>query len=374
MPRLSAAWLVPLLFILAACGDGGSVLTPATSPTLSPAGTPTASPQPTATEPPEESVEVTLHAVGDVMLGRTLGDGIRRSGPLYPFEPVLDLLRDADITFANLESPLSERGEPAPKDFVFRGPTEGAEGLAQAGIDIVSLANNHALDYGLTALADTRAALAAAGVLYAGAGGNEAGARAPVIVGRKGLRLAFLAYVNTPSDSGSGFDVSGTAATAGRAGVAWATAEAVAADVAAARGQADIVIVSLHTGPEYQEPPSPLQVEVARAAIDAGAALVLGHHPHVLQGIERYKRGLIIYSLGNFVFDFDSVDYAHPGLPSALSAVLRVRLSEEGVLGCRVLPVVIAEGDGRPRPAAGAGAQAVLDRLARLSDGCCGLG
>ena len=310
-------------------------------------------------------------AAGDVMLGRTIGEAIGQFGPLWPFERVSDVLRAADVAFVNLESPLTERGERAAKDFVFRGPLAGAAGLAEAGVDVVSLANNHALDYGLQGLADTRGALAATGVAYAGAGDDETSARAPAIIQRNGLRLAFLAYVNTPSDSVSGFDVSTTAATADHPGVAWLTPQAVAADVTAAKRAADVVIVSMHTGYEYQEQPNELQITAARVAIDAGASLVLGHHPHVLQGIERYGQGLIIYSLGNFVFDFDSVDYAQPGPPSALSAMLRVEVTQDGVTGCELVPVVIDEADGRPRPASGAEAQAVLDRMRRLSDGSC---
>jgi len=318
--------------------------------------------------------QVTLVAVGDVMLGRTISDGVRGFGPPYPFELVADILRQADVTFVNLESPLAEGGEPASKDFVFQGPPEAARGLAEAGIDIVSLANNHALDYGLSGLAGTRAALESAGVAYVGAGDSEAVARSPRIIERNGLRLAFLAYVNTPRDSVSGFDVAGTTATDDRPGVAWATPEAVTAHVAAAAAQADIVIVSLHAGLEYQELPSDLQVAVAHAAIDAGARLALGHHPHVLQGIERYGGGLIIYSLGNFIFDFDSMDYAQPGLPSALSAVLQVELTREGLVDCRLLPIAIDPADGRPHPAVGREVEAVLERMSRLSDGSCGLG
>lgn len=307
------------------------------------------------------------------MLGRSIGDGIRQHGASWPLEHVAPLLQAADIAFVNLESPLTDGGQAANKDFVFHGPPEGARGLSNAGIDVVSLANNHALDYGTTGLEDTWSALKAAGVAEAGSGANTAAAHTPVIVERNGLRLAFLAYVNTLPDSGSGFDAASTAATADRPGVAWLTPEAVAADVANARKEADIVIVSMHTGYEYQEAPSELQSAAAHAAIDAGASLVLGGHPHVLQGIETYHGGLIIYSLGNFVFDFDQVDYAHAGLPSALSAVLRVRLTKAGVAGCDVAPVLIDEADGRPRPVSGAEAEPVLERLRRLSDGSCGL-
>ena len=316
---------------------------------------------------PRDDQEVVLAAVGDVMLGRSIGEGILRYGPSYPFQFVDQTLREADIVFANLESPISEGGVPAEKDFVFRAPPLAAQSLAVAGIDVVSFANNHALDYGLEGFRDTMAALAARGIAYAGAGEDIAAARRPVILEVGGLRLAFLAYVNTPDDSVSGFSVAATAAAADKAGVAWARPQAVAEDVARAARQADIVVVSLHLGFEYQEAPNQLQVDLAHAAIDAGADLVLGHHPHVLQGIEEYRGGLIVYSLGNFLFDFDAIDYAQPGLPSSLSLILRVRLSREGIRGYDFLPVLVGEEDGRPRLVEGEAAGPVEDRIRRLS-------
>jgi len=316
--------------------------------------------------------EVVLAVAGDVMLGRSIGEGIRQHGADWPLEGVAATLRGADIAFVNLEAPLTSRGEAANKDFVFRGPPEGAKGLAAAGVDIVSLANNHALDYGYQGLQDTWSALNDAGILHVGSGESAVQAYGPVFIERKGVRIAFLAYLNTPPDSGSGFDASSWQATADRPGLAWLSPQTVAADVAAARRQADVVIVSMHTGDEYQEAISPSQAAAAHSAIEAGAALVVGHHPHVLQGLESYKWGLIAYSMGNFVFDFDEVDYSHPGMPSALSAILRVRLSKEGLLGCEVAPVILGE-DGRPRPAGEEEAAPVLERLRRLSDGSCGL-
>jgi poly-gamma-glutamate synthesis protein (capsule biosynthesis protein) len=126
-------------------------------------------------------------------------------------------------------------------------------------------------------------------------------------------------------------------------------------------------VVSLHAGTEYQEEPTALQRELAHAAVDAGADLVLGHHPHVLQGIERYKGALIAYSLGNFVFDFDETDYAHSGLPSAQSLILKVTLGREGVRDFEVLPVRIDPLEARPYLVDGEDAAAVRARMERLS-------
>lgn len=377
--RALAAAVLLCALMLAACGGSDSAPAgtpeesrpPATS-TATPAGTPAAA----ATASPSPSPApgtVTILGGGDVMLGRSIGEGILANGPLWPYQNILDVLRAADIVFVNLESPLSDRGEPADKDFVFRGPPVAARGLAEAGIGVVTLANNHMLDYGLPALFDTWKLLDDAGVKHTGAGENELAARSAEIVERNGLRVAFLGYVNTLSDSVSGFDVEQTKATDTTPGVAWLSPEAVAADVARAKQQADAVVVAFQAGLEYTETPIALQVDSARAAIDAGAAAVFGHHPHVLQGIETYNGGVIIYSLGNLVFDFDFVDYSHPGLPSALTGMLSVELSAAGVVRCEFIPMIVAEEDGRPRPVHGAEAEPVLERMRRLSDGSCGL-
>jgi poly-gamma-glutamate synthesis protein (capsule biosynthesis protein) len=158
------------------------------------------------------------------------------------------------------------------------------------------------------------------------------------------------------------------AAGPGRPGVYWCDPEQVAADVRAAREGADLVVLSMHAGFEYTESPNELQRAVAHAAIDAGAALVLGGHPHVLQGVEYYGDGVIIYSLGNFIFDVDAADRAQPGLPSLLSVVFLVTLDREGVRGIEFVPVVHDQAENRPVPAEGGDAYRVLDRLYRLTD------
>jgi len=333
---------------------------------------PTASPGATASPPSTPEASFTLVAVGDVMLGRSVGEAIGLYGPSYPFEQVAAALSEADVAFANLEAPITARGLPAPKDYVFRAPPEAAEGLARAGFDIVSLANNHAMDYGVDGLLDTLDALGQAGVAFAGAGEDETGARQPAVLTVAGLRVAFLACVQVPDDSISGFGAESMAAGPARAGVAWASLGSIVADVEAAAQVADLVVVSLHTGFEYQEAPSALQQELAHAAVDAGADLVLGHHPHVLQGLERYRGALIAYSLGNFVFDFDETDYAHPGLPSAQTLILKVTFGPEGVRDVELLPVRIDPEESRPYLAEGDEADVIRQRMERLSGALAG--
>ncbi|KAA0238584.1 MAG: CapA family protein [Chloroflexi bacterium CFX7] len=319
---------------------------PASSNPVTPAAVPAANPGESATYRiviPGISHDVarraTLAAVGDVMLARSVGEAIVTGGPGVPFAGVAAALRDADLAVANLECSISERGEPAPKGFTFRAPPLAADALAGAGIDIASLANNHILDYGPDALSDTIALLDGRGIAHAGAGEDAARARTPAIVTRGGMRIAFLSYVDVPLEW-QGFDTRQWEATAAAPGVAWLHIEDVKADVAAARRLADLVVVLMHFGFEEQYSPSETQRAQARAAIDAGAVLVIGHHPHVLQPVEWYGKGLIVYSLGNFIFDgWDN--------PSNETAVLFAELGDEGVLSYRMAPAWI-DGNGFP--------------------------
>lgn len=309
-----------------------------------------------------------LDAVGDIMLGRTVGQAIAARGANYPFEAVQPLLAESDLRFGNLELPLTERGAPARKDYVFRAPPSVVAGLQYSGFNLLSLANNHALDFGVDGLFDTITALGHAGIAHVGAGRSAEEAHAPRLLAVNGIRVAVLAYVNVPNDSVSGWVAQSWAAAAGKPGVAWGTADAIRHDVKAARGQADLVIVSLHSGFEYTGTVNGTQRTLARAAIDAGAALVLGGHPHVLQGVEFYKGVPVIYSLGNFVFDLDNDDRRQPGLPSVLSVIFRVTLDRTGVRSLRFLPVVIDQKDGRPAPVSGTEARPVYQRLYQLTD------
>lgn len=311
--------------------------------------------------------QFTLAAAGDLMLGRRVA---QLAGPSvgYPLAQVAPDFSSADLGFANLEVALTQRGDAAHKDYTFRAPTDLAVGLRQAGINVVSVANNHVLDYGPIGLDDTLAALDTAGVSHAGAGDDAAAAGAPAIVEVHGTRVAFLSFVNVPNDSVTGFVAQSMEALPGRAGVNWGTPEAVTREVLAAKQRADVVIVSMHVGIEYADEPNDIQRALAHAAIDAGAALVIGAHPHVLQGIEYYRNAVILYSLGNFVFDLDNADVLHYGLPAAQTVVARVTFSGGHVQGLELLPAVIDTSQYRPVPAAGAAAQQVLERVYRLTD------
>jgi poly-gamma-glutamate capsule biosynthesis protein CapA/YwtB (metallophosphatase superfamily) len=346
-----------VIVILAACGGESSV---PQAPTV--AGPADELPSPALT--PETAVSpvargrVTLNAVGDLMLARDIITLMDENGSVYPFAAVKELLEDSDITIANMEGTFTERGTQASKFYTFRTPPLHARGLAEAGIDVVSLGNNHAMDFGAQGLQDTLDALDAAGVLHGGAGANIQAARAPVFIEKNGLRLAFLSY-NAVGEA--------TFAGPNSYGVANADTAAIAQDVAGAKASADLVIVSLHAGTEYVDTPTAQQSTLARAAIDAGAVLVLGHHAHVLQGMQEYNGGLIAYGLGNFVFDLDSGDLATLGARPFQTMVLRLELSHEGAERVVTRPVFIDPTENRPVVPTGERLLEIESRIERLS-------
>ena len=205
------------------------------------------------------------------------------------------LLRDADVAMVNLECPVTDRGTKVEKPYNFRMRPSYVGAIKDAGIDIVNLANNHIFDYGEVGFFDTISILDSAGIMHVGAGRNKQAAHRPVVLVLQGRRFAFLGYY-------AGGEAPG--ATADSPGVARRAVQSIANDIQRARADdsADVVIITLHWGEEKAEYPEPKYVRFGHAAIDAGADLIIGHHPHVLQGVERYKRGVIVYSLGNFIF------------------------------------------------------------------------
>jgi poly-gamma-glutamate capsule biosynthesis protein CapA/YwtB (metallophosphatase superfamily) len=305
-----------------------------TTPTLTnhPQDTSTLTPTITATP----SMIVNLMAVGDIMLARTVGTQIQARGPDIVFAGVQPVLDSADILVGNLECALTNSTDQQPKSYTFAASPDTAEALALGGFDVLSLANNHAMDYGNKGLSDTRTVLEQYGIASVGAGANMAEAHTPIIFERNGLRLAFLAYVDVPNEN-AGFDTQTWIATSSQPGIAWADPVQMKIDIAAAKAQADVVIVFLHSGLENTTVITVNQREEAYAAIDAGAALVLGSHSHILQSIEEYHGGLIAFSLGNFVFD----DYK--GISNA-SIILQVILNQQGVQGYKYVPVLIQDG------------------------------
>lgn len=287
--------------------------------------------------------EAILVFLGDVALGRSMEMQLARYGPAHPWEGIRPLLHEADLAVANLEGVLTTQGEPLDKSYLIRAHPNWGQVLVQGGLDLVTLANNHALDFGHEGLDGTGSTLEAFDIAIVGAGPSREAAHRPALYDLKGVKVAILGYA-AARWNGS-VDVPATDR------LAWAEPEAVRAAVQAIRDQADLVVVLLHAGTEYAATPSPDQVDVAHAAVDAGANLVVGHHPHVTQTVEQYKQGIIVYSLGNALFDIPR--------PAAMQGdLLRVHATDEGLTQVELWPFWIEDaihprlldgGEGQPQ-------------------------
>jgi poly-gamma-glutamate synthesis protein (capsule biosynthesis protein) len=232
---------------------------------------------------------------GDVMLSRgVLRQILTAHDPALPFRKIAPLLLGSDIAFINLESPFSDRGPYRDGGLIFHAPPEMIAGLEMAHIAVASTANNHTRDCGPHGVEFTIAWLRQHGIQPLGTSESEAKTHRGIILERNGIRFGFLGYTYD-QQNGNWRDVDKR--------IALADPAVLCRDVPELRRRADVVIVSMHHGVEYMPKPSKAQIAFAHAAIDAGATLVIGHHPHVVQAEETYHGGLIFYSLGNFIFD-----------------------------------------------------------------------
>ncbi len=236
------------------------------------------------------------------MLDRSVGEKIDRKGSAYIIEQVAAKLKQADITFGNLECPLSTVGPHAPREhLIFRADPETVQVLVLGGFDIVSLANNHTLNAGRAGLLQTLQHLEEAGIAYVGAAKEKSEGSRPTFIEANGLNIGFLAYTDLNFAHGSYSKVDKDLSN-------------IESQIVAAKNNCDLLAVSYHWGTEYHRHPSARQIQVAHTSIDAGADVVLGHHPHVLAGVEIYKQRPILYSMGNFIFDQRAGERMESGL------------------------------------------------------------
>jgi poly-gamma-glutamate synthesis protein (capsule biosynthesis protein) len=280
------------------------------------------------TRPVATPGEATLLFAGDTAEVDAALPTLEEKGFQYPFSLTVDLIRDADLAVANLEAPITDGGRRFPlyKDYVYRAPARSAEALAWAGFDVLGLANNHILDYGAEGLADTRALLGRQGIVTVGAGASPAEARRGVVAQLGALRVGLLAYCEEQILWRVYVD---QFARRGHAGAAALVQADVERDVQRLRAQSDIVIVMLHAGDNYA-PPRRSTLEAAERAIDAGADLVVVHHPHVAHPVAVHRGRPILLSLGNYAFGTpgrESLDYGWLALVHARGTALdRVEL------------------------------------------------
>lgn len=259
--------------------------------------------------------------VGDIMLSRYVDASMRkRNDYSFPFSKIKELLNSADLAFGNLEGPLTDKGKRSeavilppnsevkyiPGPFYLRADPKVVKGLKKAGFDILCISNNHIWDSGKAGFLDSLKHLKDAGLAFVGGGADKEKAHKGIVKNINGNKVAFLAYTNLLPRSRS--ILSSTP------GICFLNIDRMKNDIKKAKSTADIVIISVHWGQEYQTKHNAFQEKLAKAAIDSGATLIIGHHPHVVQEVERYKDGWIAYSLGNFIFDQTFSEETRKGL------------------------------------------------------------
>lgn len=331
MRRISALFWISLLLIYPALAES----------------IPTMAPVPVLEILPPEPVRVRITAAGDCTLGGEVKSGIGKrfdrcaeeNGLEYFLANMQEIFSDDDFTIVNLEGPLTDATKRANKTYVMRGNAEYAKILSTASVEIANLANNHTRDFGDEGYHDTLAALEAAGVA---ASGNEI----LHIVEKDGIRIGFVGYERWNSSS-----------------------EDAIRGVEAAKTQCDLVIASMHWGQEYHYEPESAQKKLGRALIDAGADLVIGHHPHVIQGVEQYQGKYIIYSLGNFCFGGNT----NPDDKDCYIFQQEFRIDDNGVTdgGIRIIPCSVSSrsttNNYQPTPLTGEKADKLLTKILKLS-------
>lgn len=321
---------------------------------------------------PPSSQSISILAVGDILPHRRVKASARAFGWDASFAGVRDRIAGADLAFANLESPIAPDHHLGIHGEVFDAPASLAPALAEAGFDVLSMANNHVWDQGVAGMLETRDRVLTAGMSPVGVGDTCAAAEAPVIQEVKGVRVAFVALVDLlNADLRAGPDapcvfVAGppctTDCTPDRDALFFRTdVERVASIVGRVREQADVVVVSFHWGDEYRTRPLPEYRTLAEVLVGAGADVVLGHHPHVLQPVERIeaagRTGVVAFSLGNFLSDMGRTytPASHPPRKgNTRDGVLLELTVTRGAAGFRVeatpiptwaLHTVVAEGE-----------------------------
>jgi len=316
-----------------------------------------------------ESGSLLLAACGDIMLHNCYQDAADGGRADAIFAPLRASTAGVDLLVGNLEMALTRGGTPRDDKLCLRGDPSYAPALAETGFGVLSLANNHCLDYGPESLAETREHLHAAGIAALGAGADLAQAAAPVVIERNGIRVGFLAACDASTKPAP-------PASAERAGILPLERGPLLTAIDALKPDVDHVVLLLHWGLEYSPMPTPEQVALAREAAARGASAVLGHHSHCIQGIEQVGGAVIAYSLANLTDD--GVDWQGPSRRYTApitetdreSILLRLRLTKERVELLEPLPLWLDD-DGRPTVAAGERADKIRAQLAECSERLC---
>ncbi|MDI6817659.1 MAG: CapA family protein [Actinomycetota bacterium] len=292
--------------------------------------------------------------LGNTSFGGQVAEMIEDKGIEEPFSDISTVLKNGDVVLGNLESALAPGTSPSEdKSYYMRGTPEAAKGMKAAGINLVSLANDRIMYFGDNGLRSTVNALNQAGIASAGAGNNSQEAYTSKIINVKGKKVALLAFSDVTAD--------GELATSDQAGTAcFPERNEISAIIREAAKESDYLIISCHWGEEFGDAIGEHQRRFARRAIDAGADIVMGHHPHAMHGIELYNGKLIAYSMGDFIFAPGTIDYNE-------TFILKLSLAKGMIVGAEVVPVVI-DYNGKPSIAAGCAATSILKKLRDMSE------
>jgi len=317
--------------------------------------------QPAPPTPPSQvdevvtSGEFSVFLAGDVFLGEHLKDYIKKHGPSYPFAGLRETIDRHTIAFANFESSITTAEKPIwVKKYVFRVGLDEARVLGSSGLDLVSIANNHTMDFGEEGFLDTLEALETIGQRYVGGGRDLAEAAKPSVFTAGGTRVVFLAYSDWSSTL--------TKAAGDRAGINPLETDRAALEIRMLKKPGSVVLVSVHWGIQHTEIPSSQQVRAAHALIDAGADVIVGHHSHCPQSVEVYKGKPVFYSLGNLVFGMSNPDRAHNIAASLL-------FDGDRLVSAQILPVngLFFSNGYSPRFLEGDTAAAVVKKIEKIS-------
>ncbi|TCO79343.1 CapA family protein [Marinisporobacter balticus] len=296
-----------------------------------------------------------ISLMGDVLLDRSIGKLIEINGVEHPWEHVSPILTKSDFAFINLETSIGVGGKPiAGKTYTFQSKPETLKGVINAGIRGVGIANNHILDYGQEGFIETLKNLEKMEIPYSGGGRNIKDAQKPVIWEKEDMKIGFLAFSRVIPDIN-------WYVTDKRAGVLSAYdyyTDNVLKLIEETKKDVDFLIVSVHWGKELEDYPEEKDIKFAKKLVDGGADCIMGHHPHVLQGVEFYKNKPIIYSLGNFVFNAR-------GKRSNQTMIFHIEMNKRGIVKTRVTPIFIR--NGQPTPAQGKEKEEIINILNTLS-------
>lgn len=275
---------------------------------------------------------ITIGLTGDVMIGRLVNDHLNSVPPAYLWGNVLPFLHKTDLNLINLEAALTNSGKRVEKVFNFKSHPHHVQSLFEGRVDVVNLANNHVLDYAEEGLLETLDALDKAKILHVGAGRNLIEAKHPVIISRNGFRIGILGCSdNEPS----------WVAGENSPGIHFLTTRdfhLIHDEVVALRRQVDLLILTIHWGPNMRERPPKHFVEFAHALVLAGVDILHGHSAHIFQGVEVYEKKLILYDTGDFVDDY----YVDPQLRNDRSFLFIVEFTRDGISSLRLIPVLIS--------------------------------